>query len=152
VFPFVVVQGGFGWLLEMSLATLVFHREVVIMDWQANHIACVSCRLYADPCLMEAATGEQRTVIRYLWDKYKLSFTGVPPYMAVLHEMRHASKEQKDMVDNLMKHLDGRLDGLVDLGNGGMSVTCLTNLFNESTKDFAGENQQAHWTFMFEWN
>jgi hypothetical protein len=33
-----------------------------------------------------------------------------------------------------MKHLDGRLDGLVDLGNGGMSVTRLTALFNKSTK------------------
>jgi hypothetical protein len=34
-----------------------------------------------------------------------------------------------------MIHLDGRLDGLADMGNGGMSVYWLTNLFNESTKD-----------------
>jgi hypothetical protein len=38
------------------------------------------------------------------------------------------------MIDNLMKHLDGRLEGLVNLGNGGMSVTWMTALFNESTK------------------
>jgi hypothetical protein len=84
---------------------------------------------------MEAATGEQRTVIRYPWDDDRLSFTGVPPHLAVLHEIRHASKVQKDMIDNLMKHLESRLDGLVDLGNGGVSVTRLTDLFNESMKD-----------------
>jgi hypothetical protein len=33
------------------------------------------------------------------------------------------------MINNLMKRLDGRLDGLVDLGNGGMSVTRLKDLF-----------------------
>jgi hypothetical protein len=132
----VVVLGGFGWLLEMCLAQVVFHKDV-ITNWQANHIAPLSCRLYADPRLMQAVMGEQRTVIRYPWDNYQeLSFTGVPPHgVAILHEIRHTSKVQKDMINNLMKHLDGRLDGLVDFGNGGMSVTCLTNLFNESTED-----------------
>ncbi len=134
VFPFVVVLGGFGRLLEMCLATIVFQRHV-IMDWNANHIARVSCRLFADPRLMEPATGEERTVIKYPWDDYRLAFTGMPPHVAVLHEIRDASKQQKDLIDKLMKHLDGRLDGLVDMGNGGVSVTRLTNLFNESTKD-----------------
>jgi hypothetical protein len=83
---------------------------------------------------MEAAIGQHKTIIRYPWDDYQLSFTCVPPHVAVLHEIRHASKVQKEMIDNLLKHLDGRLDGLVDLGNGGMSVTRLTALFNESTK------------------
>jgi hypothetical protein len=132
VFPFVALLGGFGRLLEMCLAQLVFHKDVV-MDWQANHIARASCRLYADPRLMEAAMGE--TVIKYPWDDYQLSFTGIPPHVAVLHEIRDASNQQKELIDKLMKHLDVRLDGLVDMGNGGMSVTRLTNLFNESTKD-----------------
>jgi hypothetical protein len=38
VFLFVVVLGGFGWLLEICLAQVVYHRDV-ITDWQANHIA-----------------------------------------------------------------------------------------------------------------
>jgi hypothetical protein len=38
VFPFVAVLGGIGRLLEMWLAQLVFHKDVV-MDWQVNHIA-----------------------------------------------------------------------------------------------------------------
>jgi hypothetical protein len=84
---------------------------------------------------MEPATGEQRIVMKYPWDDYGLSFTGIPLHVAVLHEIRHASKEQKNLIDKLMVHLDGRLDGLVDMGNGGLSVSRLTNLFNESTKD-----------------
>jgi hypothetical protein len=43
--------------------------------------------------------------------------------------------DQKNLIDNLMKHLDGMLDCLVDMGNGGMSVFWLTNLFNKSTQD-----------------
>jgi hypothetical protein len=84
--------------------------------------------------LKQCLKDHDQTVIRYPWDDYQLSFTGIPPYVAIPHEIRHASKVQKDMIDNLMKHLDGRLDGLVDLGNGGMSVARLTALFNESTK------------------
>jgi hypothetical protein len=154
VFPFVVVVGGFGQLLEMCLAQVVFPRDV-ITNCQANHIARLLCRLYTDPHLMEAAMGERRAVIRYLWDDYQLSFTGkpgIPPYVAVLHEIRHASKVQKDMINNLMKHLDGRLDGLVDLGNGGMSVTCLTALFNESTKDLQVKISRLAGLFAFGWS
>jgi hypothetical protein len=81
-----------------------------------------------------AAIGQDKTIIRYLWDDYQLSFTGVPPHAAVLQKIRHASKVQKDMINNLIKHLDGRLDGLVDLRNGRISVTRLTALFNKSTK------------------
>jgi hypothetical protein len=135
VFLFVEVLGGFGWLLEMCLAQVVFHRDVITTSWQASHIARLLCRLYADLRLMEAAIGEDKTITHYPWDNYQLSFTGIPPHVTVLHEIRHASKVQKDMINNLMKHLDGgRLDGLVDLGNGGMSVTWLTALHNESTK------------------
>jgi hypothetical protein len=89
VFPFVAVLGGFGQLLEMSLAQVVFHRDV-ISNWQVNHIAQLLCRLYAD-YLMETAMGEHQTVIRFPWDDYQLSFTGVPPHVAILHEIRHAS-------------------------------------------------------------
>jgi hypothetical protein len=107
------------------------------MDWQTNHIARgASCRLSCvNPRLMEAATGE--TVIKHRWGDHHVSFTGTPLHVAVLHETREASNQQKELMDKLIKHLDGRLDGLVDMGNGGMSVTWLTNfnLFYESTKD-----------------
>jgi hypothetical protein len=51
---------------------------------------------------MEAATGEDQTIIRYPWDDYQLSCTGIPPHVAVLHEIRHASKVQKDMCTMLI--------------------------------------------------
>ena len=56
VFPFVEGLGGFGRLLEMCLAQVVYHRDV-ITSWQANHIARLLSRLYADPRLMDSATG-----------------------------------------------------------------------------------------------
>jgi hypothetical protein len=45
---------------------------------------------------MEPATGEQRTNNKYPWDDYGLTYTGIPPHVAVLYEIRHASKEQTD--------------------------------------------------------
>jgi hypothetical protein len=78
----------------MCLAQVVYHRDV-IMNWQANDIARVSCRLYADLHLMAPVMGEQRTVIKYPWDNYQLSFTCIPPYVSMLHKIRHASKSRR---------------------------------------------------------
>ena len=91
-------------LLEFCLAQLVYHKAHIEL-WDENHVIRTSCQLFRDNRITAPAMAH--TIVLYPWTERVgvYSFTGIPPHVAVLHEIRAVSERQRNMVDQLLERL-----------------------------------------------
>jgi hypothetical protein len=110
VFAMVSILPSFIHVLEMCLAQIIYHRAT-IQTWDSNHVARTSC-LLRDPTTMETAIAHTRVL--YPWQSetgiqyYK--FTGVPPHVAILHDIRAIAEGQRTLVSEYLDGLTSALD------------------------------------------
>jgi hypothetical protein len=109
VYPMISEVVGQGSLLRHCLAQLVYHRTA-LMALDERHVVFQVIALFVYTTLMEPLI--DHTVVMYPWQQGadEFEFTGVPPHVATLHEIRRVGEAQKSLVKEFLDGMDGLLN------------------------------------------
>ena len=120
-------------LVEMCLAQLIFHRAM-ILQWDPNHVTRLNCQLFRNSSLMEVAI--THTHVIYPWDQtaVQFGFTGIPPHVAILHQLQGISACQRSLVDEFLDGMTGLLDAR-GMDGGAMTEARLREVVLDATRD-----------------
>ena len=106
-----------GKVTEMLLASLIRHSDVV-SKWPSSHVIVQNCVLFRQADLVDTARPHVRTPVPWDKDGGEYIFTGVPPMVAVLHEVHGLAKQQETLVERTVEGIEAALDRRgVDIGS-----------------------------------
>ena len=129
-------------LLETCLAQLVYHK-LHIEQWDENHFIRTSCQLFRDNQLTAAAIAHTRVLYPWSNDAHTYSFSGIPPHVALLFEIRIVAERQRKMVEELLVRIDETLDRR-GIAGGTMSEQRMREIVRTATEDIRdGMNRLA---------
>jgi hypothetical protein len=88
-FPAVSLLVGFGKLCRMCLASILYHRSWIFEKFNANHVFRVSSvALRSDEVIEKLSNQNELIKVTYPWSDNNNHFSGVPPHVALLQEIR----------------------------------------------------------------
>jgi hypothetical protein len=90
--------GDFGLLLKMCLATMIFHHRWIVENLVENHVVRTTSVCFRNAQQLERIEKDQWIVVSYPWSAPHLSFSGIPPYCALLQHISEVRSEQKSKI------------------------------------------------------
>ena len=119
----------------MCLASMVKHHWFIVECCNANHIVLASGQLFQDKELMHHLDNNTDcVVVTYPWSSNGGSFTGVPPHVAVLHELHSLKVKQQGLIDNFISKVKTAIEEC-DLASGTLSEQRLQQIFDGFSVD-----------------
>ena len=99
-FPGVFRVNAFGKLLRNCLCSLIFHHQWIATSLVPNHVVRnVSYALRTEEVLQR---GFPLINVSYPWNDEEHVFSGVPPHVALLQELKTVRTDQKMLIDNFV--------------------------------------------------
>ena len=101
-FPMLVDIDSQRRLLESCLAQFVYHKAHIVEILDASHVLFGTCQILRDDAITAEAIAH--TQVLYPWSEGvgTYSFTGIPPHVTLLFEIRQVSERQRSMVNELL--------------------------------------------------
>ena len=106
-------------LLEMCLALLIFHCEY-IKAYKDNHCIHKGCILFTTSGMVDAAVGNIKASHPWKDDGRDFHFTGIPPHVSLLFELKGVAEYQKTVADDVVVRMMDVLDER-QIGGGNMT-------------------------------
>jgi hypothetical protein len=119
VFPHFESTAGMGRILQMCLASLVYHQEKVLA-FPPNHIAR-TISLFLDPSILQPVT--DKVIVVRAWESTR-HLTGVPSHIKELVDLKALRVEQSKLSETIFERVMGGLTAYFDtrrIGGGEMT-------------------------------
>ena len=105
-FPMARAIVGFGRLLRMGLASILFHRAWIVDTLDVNHIVCVSCAVLRSATTLDKLENVPNLiVVKYPWNDRVHAFSGIPPYVSILQDISLVRHDQRELIDNFVNQV-----------------------------------------------
>ena len=115
---------GFGRLLRMGLASILFHRAWIVDTLDVNHIVCVSCAILRSATTLDKLENVPNLiVVKYPWNDRVHAFSGIPPYVSILQDISLVRHDQRELIDNFINQVKEALRQYGINGNGSFPKT-----------------------------
>jgi len=142
-FPMASAIVGFGRLLRMGLASILFHRDWIVATMNVNHIVCVSCAVLRSATTMEKLESVPNLIeVKYPWNDHVHSFSGIPPFVSIMQDLSLVRHDQRELIDNFVTQVKEALRQYGINGNH-MAEQRLQELLNQFQRDLDGRLDRA---------
>jgi hypothetical protein len=99
-FPALRLIDGFGKLTRMCLASLLYHRSWIFDTFVTNHVVRVASYSLRDENVITKINSSSFLKVTYPWNDNEHSFSGIPPFSAVLQKLTRIEYCQSNLVSN----------------------------------------------------
>ena len=91
---------GFGRLLRMCTASLVYHHRWIVLSLFENHVIRTASVVLRNNEIIERA--HALITFTFPWNDSEHIFTGVPPHVVILQELTTIRTDQRMLIDNFI--------------------------------------------------
>ena len=112
-FPFISEVPGFGKLVRMCTSSLIYHQRWIVESLCVNHVVRVSSYILRNAEALERFARDELITVTYPWNDATHTFSGVPPHVSLLQELRTVRMDQLSLMNNFV---DKVKEGLHDFG------------------------------------
>lgn len=135
-FPMIRLIAGFGRLIKMCLASLLYHRNWIASTLDSNHIARVTSHcLRTGELLTRLNSSDNIIVVTFPWNDDNNVFTGIPPHIALMHEVTQIKDKQTLLVSEFIVEMKSLLEQM-GVDGGRMSETNLRTILDTMLNNF----------------
>jgi hypothetical protein len=129
-FPMIQLVAGFGRLLLMCLASVLFHRVWLMDTLDINHVFLITSNAFRNGELFEKLNDNTEWIqVTYPWNDIDKAFSGIPPHVSVLQELSLIKNKQGQLVKEIVAEMKTVVEQLGADG-GRMSEENLRTLFS----------------------
>jgi hypothetical protein len=142
---------GFGKLLRMCVASLVYHREWFAVHLYNNHVLFRTSTVLRNAAFIDNVS--PFIFVTYPWNDMERTFSGVPPHTSLLQELQTIKVEQRDLINNFVSRVKTALEGFgLDADRISMEhrIKNLLNDFAEKMDDLYGKGNGNKTTIVTE--
>jgi hypothetical protein len=100
---------GFGRLLRMCVASVVYHRDWFDLNLYRNHVLFHTSTILRNSNFVERMASSLR--VTYPWNDMEHTFSGVPPHTSLLQELQTIKVDQRDLISNFVSKVKTALEG-----------------------------------------
>jgi hypothetical protein len=100
---------GFGKLLRMCVASLVYHHEWFDSHLYNNHVLFQTSTILRNQTFVNRMSSLVK--VTYPWNDMAHSFSGVPPHTSLLQELQTIKVDQRDLINNFVTRVKTALEG-----------------------------------------
>jgi hypothetical protein len=130
-FPMFGLIAGFKKITTMCLASILFHREWLLLFLPSNHVFLITSYVHR---LASLTSKIEKVRITFPWNDKEKAFSGVPPQMSLLYEVTELKDRQQGMVVELVEEIKKLLE---DMSMDGGRLT------EQNLRKILGEFQEA---------
>jgi hypothetical protein len=93
---------GFGRMCRMCLASLLYHRDWIIKNLNCNHCVNICSYSLRDEIIVNEIIDKKLIKVTLPWNDSDHVFTGVPPHVSLLQNLRAIRNDQTQMIDTFV--------------------------------------------------